>query len=304
MLTHQKENPMRSLVRDSVVLMMVFAGTGCRSIPPTRSTEEATMREETERHQRGLVTIRQVGGANYDAPLTALADIAPDLARFTVDFAYGDVLSRPGLDLKTRQLCTVAALAAMGSAHPQLRYHIDGALNLGWSPAEILEALMLSTVYAGFPAALNGVTAAREVFQQRNIMPISAAGADRLATSGDRYARGLKAVERVSAGSGRAVIKSLEDIAPDLARFIVEFSYGDIISRQVLDDRTKELATVALLTALGTAQPQLRVHISAARNVGASREQIVESIQQMAVYAGFPAALNGISAAREVFAKR
>jgi 4-carboxymuconolactone decarboxylase len=295
---------LRSLVVGSVALMIFSTGTGCSSITATRSTKEATMPKETTRHERGLATLRQVGGANYDVPLTALADIAPDLARFTVDFAYGDVMSRPGLDLKTRQLCTVAALAAMGNAQPQLRYHIDGALNVGWSPAEILEAVMLSTVYAGFPAALNGVTAAREVFQRCNLMPISATGGDRLGVSGDRYARGLQALERVSAGSGEAVVKSLEDIAPDLARFIIEFSYGDVISRQLLDDRTKELATVALLAALGTAQPQLRVHISAARNVGASREQIVEAIQQMAVYAGFPAALNGISAAREVFANR
>jgi 4-carboxymuconolactone decarboxylase len=294
-------HPMRGLVPGSVALMLVLAGTRCRSVPATRSTEEPAMRE-TERHERGLATLRQVGGANYDGPLTALADIAPDLARFTVDFAYGDVLSRPGLDLKTRQLCTISALAAMGSAQPQLKYHIEGALNVGWSPAEILEALMLSTVYAGFPAALNGVTAAREVFERRNLMPIDAAAGSRSGISGDRYTRGAQALERVSAGSGEAVIKSLEDIAPDLARFIIEFSYGDVISRRVLDDRTKELATVALLTALGTAQPQLRVHISAARNVGASREQIVEAIQQMTVYAGFPAALNGISAAREVFA--
>ena len=262
------------------------------------------MIEETTRHERGVATLRQVGGANYDAPLATLADIAPDLARFTVDFAYGDVMSRPNLDLKTRQLCTVAALAAMGNAQPQLRYHIDGALNVGWSPTEVLEAVMLSAVYAGFPAALNSVSAAREVFQQRNLMPISAAGGDRLVNSGDRHTRGLRALERVSAGSGAAVIKSLEDIAPDLARFIIEFSYGDVISREVLDDRTKELATVALLTALGTARPQLRVHISAARNVGASNDQIVEAIQQMAVYAGFPAALNGISVARDVFANR
>jgi len=204
--------------------------------------------------------------------------------------------------LKTRQMCTVAALAAMGNAQPQLEYHIDGALNVGWSPGEILEAVMLSTVYAGFPAALNGIGAAREVFGSRNLMPVRAAESDPPEVSGDRYARGLRAVERISGGSGRAVIESLADIAPDLARFIIEFSYGDVISRREQDDRTKELATVALLTALGTAQPQLKVHISAARNVGATREQIVEAIQQMAVYAGFPAALNGISAAREVFA--
>jgi 4-carboxymuconolactone decarboxylase len=100
------------------------------------------------------------------------------------------------------------------------------------------------------------------------------------------------------------VVRSLEDVAPDLGRFIIEFSYGDVISRTGLDYRFKELATVALLTALGTAEPQLRVHINAALNVGASREEIVEVIQQMAVYAGFPAALNGIAAARDVFSAR
>jgi 4-carboxymuconolactone decarboxylase len=219
-----------------------------------------------------------------------------------VEFAYGEVLSRPELDLKTRKLRTVAALAAMGNAQPQLEYHINSALNVGWSPAEILDAVMLSTVYAGFPAALNGVGTARTVFESRNLMPVGAAEGDSPDVSGDRYARGMQAVERISGGSGKAVIEGLADIAPDLGRFIIEFSYGDVISRRVLDDRTKELATVALLTALGTARPQLKVHIGAASNVGATREQIVEAIQQMAVYAGFPAALNGISAAREVFA--
>ena len=159
---------MRSVVVGGAALMIFSTGTGCSSITATRSTKEAIMPKETNRHERGLATLRQVGGSNYDAPLTVLADIAPDLARFTVDFAYGDVMSRPGLDLKTRQLCTVAALAAMGNAQPQLRYHVDGALNVGWAAAEILEAVMLSTVYAGFPAALNGVAAAREVFANRS----------------------------------------------------------------------------------------------------------------------------------------
>ena len=77
-----------------------------------------------------------------------------------------------------------------------------------------------------------------------------------------------------------------------------------MIARPLLDDRTTELATVAMCTALGTAQPQLAVHINGALNVGASREVVVETIQQMAVYAGFPAALNGISVASTVFADR
>jgi 4-carboxymuconolactone decarboxylase len=122
---------------------------------------------QTQRYDAGVGVLKQVGGRDYDAPLKALEDIAPDLARFTVEFAYGDIMSRAALGLKTRQIATVAALAAMGNAQPQLRYHINGALNVGWAPSQISEAILLSTVYAGFPAALKGVFAAKEVFEQR-----------------------------------------------------------------------------------------------------------------------------------------
>ena len=63
----------------------------------------------------------------------------------------------------------------------------------------------------------------------------------------------------------------------------------------------REIATIAALAALGNAQPQLKVHIEAALNVGCTRDEIVEVFIQMAVYAGFPAALNALFAAREVF---
>lgn len=282
------------------MLAFLDAIAACRTpIIPVARPEVGNMQQQSPRYDMGEGVLKQVGGANYDAPLKRLQDIAPDLARFTVEFAYGDIMSRPGLDLKTRQISTVAALAAMGNAQPQLKYHINGALNVEWAPSQVVEAIMLSTVYAGFPAALNGVFAAQQVFQERGIVFAATA----TTSADDRYARGLQALEQVSAGAGANVIRSLQDIAPDLARFIIEFSYGDIIARPGLDNRTRELATVALLTALGTAQPQLKVHISAARTVGATRQEIVEVIQQMAVYAGFPAALNGISVAREAFAE-
>jgi 4-carboxymuconolactone decarboxylase len=251
----------------------------------------------SERYNIGFEVLRKVGGANCAAPLKALETIAPDLARFTVEFGYGDIMARPGLDLKTRQIATVAALSAMANAAPQLRYHIDGALNVGWEPSQIIEVILLNTVFAGFPAALNGVSAAREIFERQRVVPVIAA----LNDSRERYQRGLSTLKEVSGGVGAQVVENLARVAPDLGRFIIEFSYGDVISRPGLDYRTKELATVALLTALATAAGQLKVHIGAALHVGASREEIVEVIQQMAVYAGFPAALNGIAAAREVF---
>lgn len=118
----------------------------------------------------------------------------------------------------------------------------------------------------------------------------------------DRYQQGLAKLREIDGEAGERVIDSLAGIAPDFARYLIEFPFGDIYSRPGLDLRSREIAVVAALTAMGNAAPQLKVHLQAALNVGVTREEIVEVIMQMAVYAGFPAALNGLAAAREVFA--
>ena len=118
----------------------------------------------------------------------------------------------------------------------------------------------------------------------------------------ERFITGQKMLQQVDGKDGDAVVESLKDIAPDFARYLLEFPFGDIYSRPGLDLRSREIATVAALTALGNATPQLKVHIAAAQHVGLTREEIIEVIMQMAVYAGFPAALNGLFAAKEVFA--
>ena len=117
------------------------------------------------------------------------------------------------------------------------------------------------------------------------------------------YERGLQRLKEVDDIAGEKVIDSLADISPDLGRYVIEFGFGEIYSRPGLSLQQRELATVAALTAMGTAQPQLKVHLAAALNVGLSRHEITETILQMALYAGFPAALNGMFAAQEVFAE-
>ena len=119
--------------------------------------------------------------------------------------------------------------------------------------------------------------------------------------STERYERGWRKLQEIDGEAGERVIESLKDIAPDFALYLIEFPFGDIYSRPGLDLKSREIATVAALTALGNAAPQLKVHIQAALNVGCSRREVVETIMQMAVYAGFPAALNGLFAAKEVF---
>jgi 4-carboxymuconolactone decarboxylase len=183
-----------------------------------------------DRHEIGLAAIAQLGGPDAAAPILAAADIAPDLVRFAIDFAFGEVLSRPGLDVKTRELCTVAALSALGHPVSQLKWHAEAALYVGARQVEI-------------------------------------------------------------------------DAVKRLARGYVRPSGGGVEGHGPLDPRTRELATVALLTALGTQPAALKNHLRAALAAGAAREQIVHVFEQMAIYAGFPAALNGVAAAREVFAE-
>jgi 4-carboxymuconolactone decarboxylase len=120
----------------------------------------------------------------------------------------------------------------------------------------------------------------------------------------DRYTRGWNRLKEIDGTAGEKVVASLASIAPDFARLLIEFPFGDVYSRAQLDLRAREIATIAALAALGNAQPQLKVHIEAALNVGCTRDEIVEVFIQMAVYAGFPAALNALFAAREVFERR
>jgi 4-carboxymuconolactone decarboxylase len=119
-----------------------------------------------------------------------------------------------------------------------------------------------------------------------------------------RLERGKRALAEIDGEAGEKVISALAGIAPDFADYILEFPFGDIYSRPGLGLREREIATIAALTAMGNASPQLQVHIEAGLNVGLSREEITEVIMQMAVYAGFPAALNGLFAAKTVFSRR
>lgn len=117
-----------------------------------------------------------------------------------------------------------------------------------------------------------------------------------------RMQAGEQVLAQVTKSAGQKVVESLADICPDLGRFIVEFAYGDVISRQALDLKTRELSTIAMLGALGDCGPQLKVHIQGCLNVGCSRAEIVETLLQLAVYAGFPRAINAVNCAREIFA--
>ncbi|MDD1775590.1 MAG: carboxymuconolactone decarboxylase family protein [Methanobacterium sp.] len=121
---------------------------------------------DNERLEKGLKHLKDKNPENYDKLKENLQDIAPDLVRFVAEFAYGDIYTRPELDPKSREIATVAALTTLGNAPLQLESHIEGALNSGCTRQEVVEIIMQMAVYAGFPAAINGMNCAKEVFSR------------------------------------------------------------------------------------------------------------------------------------------
>ncbi|MGP1630556.1 MAG: carboxymuconolactone decarboxylase family protein [Giesbergeria sp.] len=266
----------------------------------------ATTATDSATYRSGLDCLCHIEATQQPSIIEGLAQTAPELAELAISFVYGQIYSRPHLTLPQRQLITVAALAALGNARPQLKFHIAGALNVGCSSTEIVELMVHLVVYAGFPVGLNGVFAAQEVFQERGTVPARSPKPTRTKNCPQdaRFRAGWDALLRIDGHAGEQVIASLANVAPDLGQFIIEFGFGDIYTRPGLSLVQRELITVAALAALGTATLQLRVHMHGLLNVGGTREQLIETLIHIAAYAGFPAAINAMLTAKDVFAER
>lgn len=121
------------------------------------------------RYEKGKEMLEDIQKRPLEEIFKAIDDIAPDMSRFVVEFPYSEIYTRDGVDLKTREICTVAALTVLGTI-PQLKDHINAALNVGNSPEEIVEIIMQMSAYCGFPKSINAIAAAKEVFIERNLM--------------------------------------------------------------------------------------------------------------------------------------
>ncbi|MEU7872512.1 carboxymuconolactone decarboxylase family protein [Dactylosporangium sp. NPDC049140] len=112
------------------------------------------------RYERGAARIRELDGedpSRRHEAYAALARIAPDLPRFAVEFAYGDIHSRPGLDPARRELVILGVLVGLGDTRQQLASHLRSALNVGLTRDELVEAVLQTLPYAGFPRAINAM---------------------------------------------------------------------------------------------------------------------------------------------------
>lgn len=261
---------------------------------------------QLNRYKRGWDKLKEIDGEAGEKVINSLKDISPDLGIYIIEYAFGDVYSRDGLDLKSKEIAVVSALTAMGNAQPQLKVHINGALNTGSSINEVKEVILQMSVYSGFPSSINAMNALKEVLLEREKHGIN----DEIGKTAskakptNRLKLGEQELSNLDSLQVERLKAAYNTFSPELVKFTLEYGYADIFSRDSLSKKYRQIATISALTALGTAQPQLKFHINAGLNIGLTETEIKEIMLLMTIYSGFPSAINGTHALKEVLAER
>lgn len=262
--------------------------------------------EKESRYERGYKKLLEIDGKAGQEVENNLKDICPDLGRYIIEYSFGDIYSREGLDLKSKEIAVVAALTALGNAEPQLKVHINGALNVGCTINDVKEVILQMSGYSGFPTCINAMNALKAVLNEREMEGIKDLAGQEPSNEvlpSERYDVGAKELSELDNNQVKVLEEAYNDFAPDLVKFVVN-SYADIIGRNNLNKRYRQIATIAALTALGNARPQLKFHINGGVNVGLTVEEVKEIMLIMTVYSGFPSAINGINVLREALNER
>jgi len=122
--------------------------------------------ENSELYQRGMDELRKQLGPMADAYIQSIKALSPEFAWVNVTFPFAELYPRSVIDLKTRELCTVAALTVQGFSLPELKLHIRAALRCGASRDEVVEIITQMIAYCGFPAATNALMTAKGIFDE------------------------------------------------------------------------------------------------------------------------------------------
>jgi 4-carboxymuconolactone decarboxylase len=257
-----------------------------------------------QRFDIGLANLRDIDKEAGDKVIDSLQSISPDLVKYLIEYVFGEIYDRKTLDIRSKEIAVVAALTAMGNADPQLRVHIYAALNVGCNISQIQEVILQMSAYSGFPSSINGMIALKEVLEDREKEGIKDEKGTALSSTiprdKTRYEYGAELLTKLNKDQVSILESTFKDLSPDMPKFIIEYGYSDILARPALDLRHREIATIAALTAVGNLPSQLKFHIRAALNIGVTQEEINEIMILMSVYSGFPAAINGTLALKEV----
>ncbi len=208
------------------------------------------------RHELGMSVIHAIGIEGFSGLSAALDRLDPDFRRLLIEDAYADLIARPNLSLKNRELMTVAVLTTMGNADSALRYHAGGMLNTGWTPEALLETVLLTLDYAGVPVAMAGMHHVAALLRERGV------GVDHVADLVEGYDCALAYL---------------------LQRRQRPFD--------ALTPKERGLATLAIVIALENRHDAVRQHLRTCLDLGWTRSELTEVLIQLTGYIGWPLVL-------------
>lgn len=261
-----------------------------------------------ERRARGLDVLRTLtASAEPEKAAARLEDQNGALGSFAIDFALGDVWSRPGISRRDRSLIVIAILGALSQLE-QLKAHVRGGINHGLTPEEIREIFIHMCGYAGFPRALNAMRVTNEVLAEMGHAPADGKlpSAERLSLN-ERRSRAAPGLAQLTGGrlfdNMDTTLAGLEKQMGPIGTFAVDFVFGDIWQRKELNKRDRSLIVNSFLGALGR-QDELKIHIPGAFRHGVTKEELQEQIVTLAAYAGFPFAVEATHILQEHLKKQ
>lgn len=257
-----------------------------------------TQRERREAGKDVQSSLRG-GGIDTEATAAATEDRLGPLGSFVVDFALGDVWTRPGLSRQDRSLLVISILATMNQLN-QLRTHVQGGINHGLTRTQIEEVMVQLGGYAGFPRAIDAMTTARsaiaelEGVDKLDPSPPAERKDDDQRSADAREVMGRLSANQPSGGTG----VNMGAFTGTAGRF----AFGELWSRTELTRRERSLVVCATLVTQDK-PTELRFHLQGAVNHGATIDELEELMITVIVYVGFPTAVEGFRALRELEAR-
>jgi 4-carboxymuconolactone decarboxylase len=259
-------------------------------------------RTHAERREAGKDVQRTLRGGNVDTDAVA-AEIESRLGALgslVIDFALGDVWTRPGLPRRERSLVVITILTTLNQLN-QLRSHVRGGINHGLTRTEIEEVFVQLAGYAGFPRAIDGMTTAQEVFAEME-------GVDRVKPSppAERKEDDQRSTDAREVMGRLSKNQPPGGVGVDMGAFTGpagRFAFGELWPREQLTRRERSLVVCATLTTQDK-PAELRFHLQGALNHGATIEELEELMNTVIAYVGFPTAVQGFRALREVEARQ
>lgn len=224
----------------------------------------------------------------------------PEMMAILQKYIFGEIFTVGKLDSKTREMITVTSLAVQQTL-PQLKAHINAALNVGVTPIELREAIYQCAPFIGFPKTLNALEVLNQVFKEKGIeTPLKSTATVK---EKDRYKKGFAIQNPLYGDEIKISLEGLPDnMGADVSKFLTEVGFGDFYSREGLDIKTRELLILSILVTTGNTTT-LKSHIKGNLKAGNTKETITAAIIQCLPYVGFPNTISALKIMKEVLSE-